>query len=235
MTRNVKISIALVAIVVLAGVTLAFATDSGDRGAPTTAAATTASAAATGTGTAAQAAPAPQAIRPDSHRLSTARDGRVTLVEFLDFECESCRALYPYLEQLRAEYDGRVTFAIRYFPIASHTNAQLAAQAVEAASLQGRLEPMYRTMFETQAEWGESQESRRATFLGFASRLGLDMDRFRRDLDDPRTAARIARDQEEGLALGVQGTPTLFLNGEQLQLESVDQLKAEIDAALAGS
>lgn len=221
MTRNVKISLALIAVVVLGAVALALATDSSDD-----------AAAPSGT-TAAAAAGGPQAIRPDSHRLSTARDDRVTLVEFLDFECESCRALYPVLEEMRAEYEGRVTFAIRYFPIASHTNAQLAAQVVEAAAQQGKLEQMYRTMFETQAEWGESQESREATFVGFARRLGLDMDRFRSDLNDPRTVARVAKDQEEGVALGVQGTPTLFLNGELLTLESVEQLKAEIDAALA--
>lgn len=222
MTKNLKISLALVAVVLLGVVALALTTDSAEK--PATADATTPASAAAATA---------RTIRPDSHRLSTARDDRVTLVEFLDFECESCRAMFPVMEQLRAEYDGRITFAIRYFPIASHTNAQLAAQAVEAAARQGRLDAMYRTMFETQAEWGESQESREETFLGFARRLGLDMDRFRADLADPEVRARVESDQKDGLALGVQGTPTLFLNGEQLELMPYEGLKAAIDAALA--
>ena len=157
----------------------------------------------------------------------------MTLVEFLDFECGACGALYPVIEQLREEYEGRVTFAIRYFPLASHFNAQNAALAVEAAARQGALEPMYRMMYENQLDWGEARESREQTFLGFARRLGLDMDRFRRDVADPRTAARVGLDQEDGITLGVEGTPTLFLNGELLPLESGEQLKADIDAALA--
>lgn len=223
MSRNLRISLTLAIVVVIGIVVALVASGSSDDANGETAAATSTAAAET-------AAPV---IRPDTHRLSTAPEGSPTLVEFLDFECESCRALFPYIEQLRRQYDGRVTFAIRYFPIPSHRNAELAARAVEAAAQQGELEAMYRTMYETQAEWGESQEPRRDTFLGFARRLGLDMDRFTADLDDPRTAARVARDQQDGVALGVQGTPTLFLDGELLELTSVEQLEADIAAALA--
>ncbi len=222
MSRNLRISLTLLVVVVIGvGVALAAA---GSEDKPGTA---------TGAGASTAATQVAKVIRPESHRLSTARDGRVTLVEFLDFECESCRALFPVMERLRAEYDGRVTFAIRYFPIPSHTNGELAARTVEAASRQGQLEAMYRTMFLTQAKWGEAQESRIETFLGFARTLGLNMVRFRHDLNDAMTAARVARDQQEGVALGVEGTPTLFLNGKKLELTSVAQLKAEIDAALA--
>ena len=88
------------------------------------------------------------------HRLSTAEDGKVTFTEFLDFECESCGAIYPAIEQLRERYAGRVTFAFRYFPNDGHFNAMNAAAAVEAASKQGKTEAMYQRLFETQAEWG---------------------------------------------------------------------------------
>lgn len=177
--------------------------------------------------------PAP-AMAQNTHRLSTAEDGKVTLVEFLDFECEACGALYPALEGLREEYEGRVTFAIRYFPNAGHTNAMIAAQTVEAASKQGKLEEMYKRMFETQREWGESQDSKRDVFVGFAEDLGLDMKRFMRDLDDPQTVSRVTSDQEAGLALGVQGTPTIFINDRLIELQSLEQLRNEIEAALAG-
>ena len=172
-------------------------------------------------------------VTESMHRLSTAEDGKVTLVEFLDFECEACGALYPHLEQLREEYEGRVTFAIRYFPNDGHFNAMIAAQAVEAASKQGKLEAMYKRMFETQKEWGEARESKLEVFVGFAKDLGLDMDQFMRDLNSPQTIERITADKEAALQLGVQGTPTLFINEQMMQLESLEQLKTDIEAALA--
>lgn len=222
MTRNLKISLSLVVALVAGVLVVLLATDSSEK--PASAAETVAGA---------STEPAAPVIRPDSHRLSTAPDGKVTLVEFLDFECESCGALYPYMEELRERYDGRVTFAIRYFPLPGHFNGENAALAVEAAARQGALEPMYRAMFETQSEWGEARESHARTFVGFARRLGLDVERFKRDVADPKTSARVARDQDDGYDLGVEATPTLFLNGEPLPIESPQQLQAAIDAALA--
>ena len=220
MSRNLQISGAIVLAVVLAIAALAVTTNgSGDE----TEAVATPDAAET----------APPVVTENIHKLSTAADGKVTLVEFLDFECEACGALYPALEQLREEYKDRVTFAIRYFPNDGHSNAMIAAQAVEAASKQGKLEAMYKRMFETQKEWGEAQESKLELFAGFAKDLGLDMDQFMRDLNDPQTIERITADKEAALQLGVQGTPTLFLNEQMLQLESLEQLKADIEAALA--
>lgn len=85
-----------------------------------------------------------QTVRDNSHRLNSVPDSDVYFVEFLDFECEGCRAVYPAIEQLRAEYGDRVNFVLRYFPLRSHFNAERAARAVEAAAQQGQLEPMYR-------------------------------------------------------------------------------------------
>ena len=83
-------------------------------------------------------------VRENSHRLNDVPDSDVTFVEFLDFECEGCRAAFPMVEQLRGEYGDRVNFVIRYFPLQSHFNAERAARAVEAAAQQGQLEPMYK-------------------------------------------------------------------------------------------
>ena len=173
-------------------------------------------------------------VRDDSHRLSTAEDGRVTLVEFLDFECEGCAAAYPFVEQLREQYEGRVTFVARYFPNPGHANGENAAVAVEAAAQQGRFEDMYDRMFETQREWGESQESQAEVFRSFAEDLGLDMAAYDAAAADPGTLERVLQDREDGLALGVEGTPTFFLNGEKVEVESTDQFIEMIDAALAG-
>lgn len=173
-------------------------------------------------------------VRENSHRLSTAADGQVTLVEFLDFECESCLAAYPFIEQLREDYDGRVTFVARYFPMPGHTNAENAAVAVEAAAQQGRFEDMYHRMYETQTEWGEQQESKAALFRTFAEDMGLDLEAYDTAVADPATLERVLEDREDGLALGVEGTPTFFLNGEKVEVETTDQFIELIDAALAG-
>ncbi|MET7947481.1 thioredoxin domain-containing protein [Micromonospora sp. NPDC005324] len=173
-------------------------------------------------------------VREDSHRLSTAADGTVTLVEFLDFECESCAAAYPAVKQILATYQGRITFVVRYFPIPSHPNADLAARAAQAAANQGRFAEMYAQLFENQTSWSHREQPQTEAFLGYARTLGLDMPRFERDLDDPATATRVARDKTDGAAAGVQGTPTFFLNGRQLtDLRGQDDLVAAIDAALA--
>ena len=217
MSKNTKISLAMLAVfaVIVAGALLI------SRPTATTAAPEAGGAAAT--------------VREDTHTLSTAADGKVTLVEFLDFECESCLAMYPTMERIRAEYDGRITFAVRYFPIPSHPNAELAARSVEAAAAQGQFEAMYQKMYETQTEWGHNQASQEATFVGFAAELGLDVEQFQADLADPATAQRVASDQADGIALGVQGTPTLFLNGQMLEpMPTYEALAAQIDEALAG-
>lgn len=172
-------------------------------------------------------------VRVDSHRLQTAPGEQVTLVEFLDFECESCRAAYPVVEQLRKDYAGKVTFVLRYFPIASHKNAFNAAVAVEAAAQQGKLEQMYKQMYDTQAEWGEKQTSEAARFRAYAQVMGLDMNAYDAAVNDPKTLARVEKDRQDGLVLGVQGTPTFYLNGKQLQPTSVDDLRAQLDAAVA--
>ncbi|MFC7327901.1 DsbA family protein [Marinactinospora rubrisoli] len=164
-------------------------------------------------------APEELLVRENSHYLSraegAAEDADVTVVEFLDFECEACRAQFPVMERLREEYDGRINFVIRYFPLPGHTNSEPAAAAVEAAAQQGALEEMYIRMYETQAEWGESQDSQTDVFVGFADDLGLDVEEFTATMEDPATLERVRADFEDGVALGVQGTPTIYVNGRQ--------------------
>ncbi|RCV49029.1 DsbA family protein [Marinitenerispora sediminis] len=162
-------------------------------------------------------APEELLIREDSHYLSRAEDSDVTVVEFLDFECEACRAQFPVMERIREEYDGRINFVIRYFPLPGHTNSEPAAAAVEAAAEQDALEEMYMRMYETQAEWGESREPQADVFVGFAEDLGLDVERFTATMEDPATLERVRADFEDGVELGVQGTPTIYVNGRQTE------------------
>jgi protein-disulfide isomerase len=171
-------------------------------------------------------------VADNSHRLDVAEDGKVTLVEFLDFECEVCGAVYPTVEEIRDEYAGEITYVLRYFPIPSHQNSMNAAIAVEAAAQQGELEPMYQKMFETQKAWGEQRESKAGLFRQYAQELGLDMATFDKSVADPATQARVESDFDAGLALGVNGTPTFFVNDEMVTLTSVEDLRTALDAAL---
>lgn len=178
-------------------------------------------------------ASAAEVVRDDSHVMSRATDEKAVLVEFLDFECEVCRAYYPTVEQLREDHGDELTFVIRYFPIPSHTNSTNAAVAAEAAAAQGRLEPMYQRMYDTQAEWGEAQDSRADVFRGFAQELGLDMDQYDADVADPATTERVQSDFDEGRALGVNGTPTFFLDGEKLDVAGPEDLVQSVQGALS--
>lgn len=172
-------------------------------------------------------------VRPDSHRLDEASDRKVTLVEFLDFECEGCLAAYPFVEGLRERYAGKVTFVARYFPMPGHKNSRTSAHAVEAAARQGKFEEMYSKMYETQTTWGEQQKSQAPLFRTFAEELSLDMDQYDRDVVSPAVAERVERDFDDGRAAGVTGTPTFFLNGEKLQPNTEQEFYDAIDAALA--
>jgi protein-disulfide isomerase len=161
-------------------------------------------------------------------------DGGVTVVEYLDLECPSCRAAYPGVEKLRGEYAGRVTFVVKHFPIPSHRNAELAAVAVEAAGAQGKRDEMFQVMYSSQQEWGGQQTSQRAAFVGFAQRLGLDVPAFETALDDPALRERVLAERSEGSRLGVQGTPTFFINGTKFSgAPTYDALKAAIERELA--
>ena len=172
-------------------------------------------------------------VRGDSRVMGAEGSSDVVLVEFLDFECEGCGAAFPIVEGLREQYAGQVTFVARYFPLPGHFNAERAARAVESAARQGEFEAMYRRMFETQANWGEQQTPADEVFRQFAVDLGLDMDQFDADYASQEVAERVQRDVDDGLALGVQGTPTFFLDGERFEPSTVGEFNTAIDSALA--
>lgn len=174
-------------------------------------------------------------VAENSHRLDVAEGSTVTFTEFLDFECEVCGAVYPFVEELRADYAGEVTFVTRYFPMPGHTNSRTAAIAVEAAAQQGEFEAMYDRMFETQAEWGEQQASKADVFRQYAADLGLDMAAYDEAVADPATETRVQFDFDAAVALGAQGTPTIFINDELVPLTSPDDIRAALERAVATS
>ena len=217
MSKNLRISLVMAAVAGLV-LAIAFILIQGERGRADAAVAAKSSA---------------QLVRADSHRVTTAADGKVTFVEFVDFECESCKAAAGAVDELRKQYDGRVTFVVKYFPNSGHFNAERAARAVESAAQQGQFEAMFQKMFATQLEWGEKQVPTDDTFRGFAADLKLDMAKYDKAYDDPATLKRVRQDLDDGKALGVTGTPTFFLNGKMFEPTSYEHIVQSLDAALA--
>lgn len=168
-------------------------------------------------------------IRSDSPTLGNA-DAAVTLVEFLDPECESCRAAHPAIKQIMTEYGGRVRLVVRYFPL--HGNSVLAAAATEAAGQQGKYWEMQNLLFERQPEWGEKQTPQTALFIAYAEELGLDIEQFTVALEDTAIYEKVERDRLDGVALEVRGTPTFFVNGVLVQPLSLDRLIEMIEQGL---
>ena len=152
-------------------------------------------------------------VRDDSH-IKGSKDAQVTLVEFGDFQCPACGASHPIVEQLIREYDGKVKFVFRQFPLPMHKNAKDAAYAAEAAGEQGKFFEMYDLLFRNQKDWGESNKAK-DYFKEYASNLKLDMEKFEKALNDKKFEKVVNRDVADGNALGVSSTPTFFINGVQ--------------------
>lgn len=175
----------------------------------------------------------PRIVRADSHVLQEATEGSPVLVEFLDFECEACGALYPAIEQLREDFAGEVEFVVRYFPLPGHLNSRNAAHAAEAAARQGEFEAMYRLLFETQSSWGESQEDMSPLFRSYAEEIGLDLEQFDTDVVSEEVATRVEADFQDAQSLGLSGTPSLFLDGEVIQPRTLGDFEDALERAVA--
>ena len=132
-----------------------------------------------------------------------------TLTEYGDFECPYCGNAFPEIREVRRRLGDRLTFEFRHFPIEEkHPHALQAAEAAEAARAQGRFEEMHDLLFENQ------KKLERDDLIGYAQQLGLDVDRFTRELDEHVHVDRVRADRQAAIERGVAGTPTFFVNGE---------------------
>jgi len=145
-------------------------------------------------------------------------DSKVVLVEYGDFQCPSCGGAHPQIKSVTEDYKDKVSFIFRNFPLTSlHPNAKAAASAVEAAGLQGKYWDMHNLIFESQSEWGTLSGTQRTDqFSSYAQQLGLDQDKFVKDLASSSVTKKITFDQALGKKIGVSATPTFYLNGEKL-------------------
>ena len=175
-------------------------------------------------------------VRPDSPTLGAA-DAPVTLVEFLDPECESCAAFSPVVKKIMKDYDGKIRLVIRYMPL--HPNSLSAATFTEAAGEQGKYWQAQEMLFQKQPEWGTKHGPQttapadiNALFKKYAGELGLDTKKMDAAFAENRYQAKLQRDLQDGQALGVRQTPTFFVNGRKLARFSEADLRALIDEEL---
>ncbi|MEI6057471.1 MAG: DsbA family protein [bacterium] len=139
----------------------------------------------------------------------------VTLVEYADFQCPACAAYSPVISKVLAEESGKVYFGYRFFPLPQHANAMSSSEAATAAGLQGKFWEMHDLLYANQSEW-ENAADPTSIFKGYATTLGLDTTKFLADMTSDAVKARITADRDDSTAMGLDYTPTLFLNGKRI-------------------
>lgn len=175
-------------------------------------------------------APAPKVGEPGAEPAHSIGDAKapVTLEEFGDFQCPPCGALHPVLKTMEHEFGPRLRIIFREFPLVpAHQHALAAARSAEAAGLQGKFWEMHDLIYESQATWSNAFDVR-PVFEGFATKIGLDLEKFKRDQSSETVAQRIFLDGKRGRSLGVQGTPTMFMNGREVPFESLPPEKLRV-------
>lgn len=167
-------------------------------------------------------------VREDSPTIGP-KDAKVSVVEFGDFQCPACGSLHPVLKELKKQYaDTSVRFVYRQYPLPQHEYAALAAKASLAAAHQGKFWEYHDSLFEHQLNLKEED------LLAYAEKLGLDIEIFKKDLQNTTYADAVQNDVADGKKLGIRSTPTLFINNiEYTGKYSLKEISAVIESELA--
>ncbi len=157
---------------------------------------------------------------------------KATLVEYSDFQCPACGQYEPLVREVANSFPNDLRVVYRHFPLTElHPNAMPAAIASEAASKQGKFWEMHDLLFDRQSQWSEAT-STEALFTEFAVSLGLNKETFVADLTANETLDRVGVDMASGNAAGINATPTFYLNGVQIQAQSLEAMKAAVQKVL---
>ncbi len=168
------------------------------------------------------------------HTIGNA-NAKVVVTEFGDYQCPVCGTWHPYLQNtFLPQYQDKVAFVFKNFPLTQvHKNAQISAQAAEAAGLQGKFWEMHNKLYETQSEWSE-QSDPSGKFADYAGQIGLNVNQFKSDLNSQTVKDIVQKDADLATKLNIQGTPTFFINGNQVTIKTgFEDLKNAVDQALA--
>lgn len=161
------------------------------------------------------------------------KSAQITLIEYSDFQCPVCAIANAHIQQALNDYSGKIIFVYRFFPLTQiHKNSFISAQATYAAHLQGKFLEMENLLFENQQTWGEA-DNVKEIFLSYAQEIGLNTEQFIKDLEAEKTKAFINKQAEEGINLGINSTPTIFLNGRKItNPRTYEEFKQLIEAEL---
>jgi protein-disulfide isomerase len=167
------------------------------------------------------------ALAAADHVLGDAH-GKLTLLEYGDYECPACIQAEPLVRHLVDTHGGRLRFVFRHFPLVEvHPNAELAAEAAEAAAAQGQFWPMHHLLF------AHTHHLTPAALVGYAQSLGLDMNRFNAEMGDRIYTQRIQEHRRAGDRTGLRATPAFFLNGKAVDVSfGLEKLDEAVQAAL---
>ena len=175
-------------------------------------------------------------VRPDSPTLGPA-DAKVTLVEFLDPECESCAAFSPVVKKIMQDHNGKIRLVVRY--LNQHPNSDKAANLLEVAGEQGKYWQAHDYLMQKQPEWGTIhgpattvQPDVPALFKKYATELGLDQSKIEAAERERRFQEKFQRDMRDGRTLGIRQTPSFFVNGRRLMRFGEADLRALIQDEL---
>lgn len=160
----------------------------------------------------------------------------VTIIEFSDFQCPTCAAVAPMVGQIVEANKDTVRFIYKHFPLTQiHANSEAASLAAESAGLQGKFFEMSERIFIGQSDW-EDLKDPTEIFVGYAEALELDMEQFKSNLKNNDLLTKIQNDSSTGIAAGVGGTPTFFINGKKIDIpRSNEAFQQLIDAELAAT
>jgi protein-disulfide isomerase len=157
------------------------------------------------------------------------KDAKVTVVEFSDFECPYCSKAADVVHQIRQKYGSKVRFVFLQFPLSFHRNAHDAAEAALAAHAQGKFWEYHDLLFKNQSQLD------RSALENYATQTGLDLGKFKKALDDDTYAAAVDADLKLGERAQVDGTPTMFVNGNRVENPgSFESVAQQIEQALKG-
>lgn len=150
---------------------------------------------------------------------------KVKVVEFSDLECPACLAAEPYVKKLITTYpdQNQIQVIYRHFPLPQHTHSRQVAALAEAAGKQGKFWEMHDKLFDTQSQWSGMTDAT-PFFMDLVKQLDLDADKIKQAMEENAIKAIIDNDASEGRSLGVNQTPTFFINGRKLNLKSFDDL-----------
>lgn len=171
-------------------------------------------------------------VQATKHTVGAGKKG-VTLVEYGDLECPACGQYFPILQEVKKKYGDDITFQYRHFPLPSHPQARIAHRAAEAAGKQGKFFEMHDMMYQRQQEWSGNNSAAKI-FEGYATEIGLDVEKFKTDAASVEINAIINADVAEGQKIGAASTPTFVINDKLVERNprSLDEFVKLIDDAI---